>query len=149
MDTLPLRERLLDGETLVGTFQLLDSPMAAEMVGVAGMDFTIVDQEHGPLTAESCVAMCAAAQNGGAEPVVRVRNNTESEIQCALDVGAAGVEIPRIETGADARAAVKHARFDPIGPRTFSVRPSRRLHWTPGLHRSTEPTDCGHRPYRR
>lgn len=120
MDTPSLRERLLDGETVVGTFQLLDSPMAAEMVGVAGMDFTILDQEHGPLTAESSVAMCAAAQNVGVEPIVRVRNNTESEIQRALDIGAAGVEIPQIETGADARAAVDHARFDPIGSRGLS-----------------------------
>jgi 4-hydroxy-2-oxoheptanedioate aldolase len=120
MDTPSLRERLLDGQTVVGTFQLLNSPMAAEMVGVAGMDFTILDQEHGPLTAESCVAMCAAAQNSGAEPVVRVRNNTESEIQRALDIGAAGVEIPQIETGADARAAVDHACFDPIGSRGLS-----------------------------
>ncbi|MDS0276709.1 aldolase/citrate lyase family protein [Halomicroarcula sp. S1AR25-4] len=115
-----LRARLLDGETLLGTFQLIDSPMAAEMAGVAGLDFTILDQEHGPLSAESCVAMCAAAERGGAAPVIRVRNNSESEIQRALDVGAAGVEIPQIETGADARAAVDHARFDPLGSRGFS-----------------------------
>ncbi|MBV0926110.1 aldolase [Halomicroarcula limicola] len=115
-----LRRRLLDGETVVGTFQLLDSPMAAEMAGVAGLDFTILDQEHGPLTAETCVAMCAAAQGGGAEPVVRVRNNSESEVQRALDIGAAGVEIPQIETVEHARAAVEHARFDPLGSRGLS-----------------------------
>lgn len=115
-----LRERLLDGETVVGTFQILDSPMVAEIVGVSGMDFTILDQEHGPLTAESSLGMCAAAQQGGAAPIVRVRNNTESEIQRALDIGAAGVEIPQIETRADAEAAVEHARFDPLGSRGLS-----------------------------
>lgn len=115
-----LRARLLDGETLLGTFQLIDSPMAAEIAGVAGFDFTILDQEHGPLTAESCVGMCAAAERAGAAPVVRVRNNSEAEIQRALDIGAAGVEIPQVETGADARAAVDHARFDPLGSRGFS-----------------------------
>jgi 4-hydroxy-2-oxoheptanedioate aldolase len=120
MDSPIFRERLLNGDTVVGTFQLLDSPMAAEMTGVAGMDFTILDQEHGPLTAETSVAMCAAAQRGGAAPIVRVRNNTESEIQRALDIGAAGVEIPQVETGADARAAVEHARFDPQGARGLS-----------------------------
>ncbi|MFB6087137.1 MAG: HpcH/HpaI aldolase/citrate lyase family protein [Haloarculaceae archaeon] len=115
-----LRERLLDGETAVGTFQLLDTPMAAEIAGVAGMDFTILDQEHGPLTAETCVGMCAAAQRAGTAPVVRVRNNSEAEIQRALDIGAAGVEIPQIETEADAEAAVEHARFDPLGSRGLS-----------------------------
>ncbi|WP_254271331.1 HpcH/HpaI aldolase family protein [Haloarcula marina] len=120
MDPQSFRERLLDGETVVGTFQLLDSAMAAEMPGVAGMDFTILDQEHGPLTAETTAGMCAAAQRAGAAPIVRVRNNSEAEIQRALDIGAAGVEIPQIETVEDARAAVEHARFDPLGSRGLS-----------------------------
>jgi len=115
-----LRERLLDGETVVGTFQLLDSPMAAEMAGVAGLDFTVLDQEHGPLTAETCVSMCAAAERAGAAPIIRVRNNSESEIQRALDIGAAGVEIPQIETVDDAETAVDHARFAPLGSRGLS-----------------------------
>jgi 2-keto-3-deoxy-L-rhamnonate aldolase RhmA len=115
-----LRQRLLNGDTVVGTFQILDSPMVSEIVGVAGMDFTIIDQEHGPLAAESSLAMCAASQQAGAAPIVRVRNNTESEIQRALDIGAAGVEIPQIETREDAEAAVDHARFDPLGSRGLS-----------------------------
>ena len=120
MSERTFRERLMDGETVVGTFQLLDSPMVSEMIGVAGMDFTILDQEHGPLTAETSVGLCAASENGGASPIVRVRNNTESEIQRALDIGAAGVEIPQIETRDDAEAAVEHARFDPLGSRGLS-----------------------------
>ncbi|WP_458187052.1 HpcH/HpaI aldolase family protein [Haladaptatus sp. NG-WS-4] len=120
MPTRALRERLLDGETTVGTFQLIDSPMVSEMAGLAGMDFVIVDQEHGPLTAETSVGLCAAAERGGAAPIVRVRENSEAEIQRALDVGAAGVEIPQIETRADAEAAVDHARFDPLGERGLS-----------------------------
>jgi 4-hydroxy-2-oxoheptanedioate aldolase len=114
------RQRLQDGETTVGTFQILDSPMVSEVVGLSGMDFTIIDQEHGPLTAESAVAMCAAAERGGAAPIVRVRENTEGEVQRALDVGAAGVEIPQIETRGDAEAAVDHARFSPLGERGLS-----------------------------
>lgn len=120
MSVRAFKERLYDGETAVGTFQLVGSPMISEMVGVAGMDFVIIDQEHGPLTAETSVAMCAAAERGGAAPIVRVRNNTESEVQRALDIGAAGVEIPQIETRADAEAAVEHARFDPLGSRGLS-----------------------------
>lgn len=114
------RHRLLDGETTVGTFQILDSPMAAEIAGLAGMDFVILDQEHGPLTAETTVALCAAAERGGASPIVRVRANDAPEIQRALDVGAAGVEIPQIETEADAAHAANAARFDPIGNRGLS-----------------------------
>jgi len=116
-----LKQRLFDGETVIGTFQIIDSPMVSEMIGVAGMDFVIIDQEHGPLTAETSVGMCAAAERAGAAPIVRVASNTASEIQRALDIGAAGVEIPQIETREDAEAAVEHARFDPIGDRGLSL----------------------------
>ena len=114
------RQRLYDGEVTIGTFQVIDSPVVSEVVGLSGMDFTIIDQEHGPLTAESSLAMCAAAERGGAAPIVRVRENTEGEIQRALDVGAAGVEIPQIESREDAQAAVEHARFSPLGSRGLS-----------------------------
>jgi 4-hydroxy-2-oxoheptanedioate aldolase len=115
-----IRRRLLDGEMVVGTFQLLDSAMVSEMVGVAGMDFVIYDQEHGPLTAETTLSLSAAAQNAGVAPIVRVRDNTEAEIQRALDIGSAGVQVPQVETRADAEAAVDAARFDPIGSRGLS-----------------------------
>ena len=115
-----MREQLLNGETTLGIFQILNSPMVSEIAGVAGLDFTIIDQEHGPLTAETSAAMCMAAEQAGIAPIVRVRNNTESEIQRALDIGAAGVEIPQIETQEDAEAAVEHARFDPLGSRGLS-----------------------------
>jgi 4-hydroxy-2-oxoheptanedioate aldolase len=120
MEANTLRQRLHDGETTIGTFQIMDSPMIAEISGIAGMDFVIIDQEHGPLTAETSLALCAAAERGGASPIVRVRENSEPEIQRALDIGASGVEIPQIETRADAEDAAAAARFDPIGERGLS-----------------------------
>lgn len=120
MPAREFRRRLLNGETAVGTFQLLDSPMVSEMIGVAGMDFVVYDQEHGPLTAETTLALSAAAQNRGVAPIVRVRANEEAEIQRALDIGAAGVQVPQVETREDAQAAVAAARFDPVGGRGLS-----------------------------
>lgn len=120
MGQLTLKEQLENGNTTVGTFQGIPSAAIAEMAGLAGMDFTILDQEHGPLTAESSLPLCAAAERGGASPIVRVRENSPSEIQRALDIGAAGVEIPQIETREDAEAAVAAARFDPLGERGLS-----------------------------
>ncbi|WP_423747532.1 aldolase/citrate lyase family protein (plasmid) [Haladaptatus sp. SPP-AMP-3] len=120
MPALSLRQRLLAGESAVGTFQLLDSTMVSEMIGVAGMDFVIYDQEHGPLTAETTLELSTAAQNEDVAPIVRVRENDEAEIQRALDIGAVGVQVPQVETRADAEAAVEAARFDPIGSRGLS-----------------------------
>jgi len=115
----PLRQRLHSGETVVGPLQIFDSVQVAESVGVAGMDFVVFDQEHGPLTAETTLEMTAAAERSGASPLVRVRENSPPEIQRALDVGA-GVQVPQVETGADAEQAVDAARFAPIGERGLS-----------------------------
>lgn len=115
-----LRRQLLDGATVIGTIQILDSAMVSEMVGVAGMDFVVYDQEHGPLSAETTLSLCTAAQNAGVAPIVRVRENSEAEIQRALDIGAAGVQVPQVETRTDAEGAVKSARFAPIGSRGLS-----------------------------
>lgn len=114
------RKRLLNGDTVVGTLQILDSTMVSEMIGVAGMDFIVYDQEHGPLGAETTLELAAAAQNRGVAPIVRVRANDEAEIQRALDIGSAGVQVPQIETRADAERAVEAARFGPIGNRGLS-----------------------------
>lgn len=120
MANTTFRDRLLNGETVVGTFQLLDSAMVSEMIGVAGMDFVVYDQEHGPLGAETTLELATAAQNRDVAPIVRVRSNEEAEIQRALDIGSAGVQVPQVETEADAQAAVDAARFDPIGSRGLS-----------------------------
>jgi len=120
MLTSALRERLDSGETVLGTFQLTDSPVVAEITGLAGLDFVVLDQEHGPLTAETCQGLVAAAETGGASPIVRVRENAAPEIQRALDIGAAGVQVPQIETAETARRAVEAARFSPIGQRGLS-----------------------------
>ena len=120
MTDATLRERLRDGETVVGTLQITESPQVSEAIGHSGMDFVVFDQEHGPLTAESSLAMAAAAQQGGAAPIVRVRTNAEAEIQRALDIGTAGVQVPQVESRADAETARDAAKFAPIGERGLS-----------------------------
>jgi 4-hydroxy-2-oxoheptanedioate aldolase len=60
------------------------------MAAVSGFDFVVVDQEHVPISAETALTTCAAAERGGAAAVVRVRGNRAPEIQRALNVGAAG-----------------------------------------------------------
>jgi 4-hydroxy-2-oxoheptanedioate aldolase len=115
-----LRERLHGGETVVGTLQIVDSAQVSEAIGLSGMDFVVFDQEHGPLTAETSLSMAAAAQQGGTSPLVRVRTNAEPEIQRALDIGTEGVQVPQVETRADAEAARDAARFSPLGERGLS-----------------------------
>lgn len=59
--------------------------------------------------------LCRAADCVGLAPVVRVRKNDAPQIQRALDIGSAGVQVPQIETKTDAEAAVRGAKYSPLG----------------------------------
>ena len=56
-----LRTRILAGETLIGSFSDLASPLAVELLGRAGMDWVILDLEHGAATESELLALLYAA----------------------------------------------------------------------------------------
>jgi 4-hydroxy-2-oxoheptanedioate aldolase len=82
-----------------------------------GLDFVCVEAEHSPMTRENVHALVAAAALGGTPALVRVADNAVVEIAGALDAGAAGVIVPRVDSADEAAAAVRAARFPPAGAR--------------------------------
>lgn len=116
---MDLKTRLLDGETLLGSFLGIPSPPLVEMLGHAGYDFIILDAEHGvfnPVVMEDCLR---AAATVGIPAVVRVAAPEARPIQAALDLGASGVQVPQVETAKEARMAVRFSRFPPGGERGY------------------------------
>jgi 4-hydroxy-2-oxoheptanedioate aldolase len=112
-----LKEKLKNGQTVIGPFMKIRDPAIMEIAGLAGFDYAIVDAEHGPISMESAENMIRAARVAGIAPIVRVRANQPELISRALDIGAEGVQIPQISTKEDAQKAVKAAKFAPEGER--------------------------------
>lgn len=115
-----LRERLESGETVIGTWSVISSATTAEIMGDAGLDFSILDFEHGPLSLETTQEMARSLELSGCSPLVRVPTNEESWILRALETGVSGVAVPQITTKQDAVAAVNAVRYHPNGNRGFS-----------------------------
>jgi 2-keto-3-deoxy-L-rhamnonate aldolase RhmA len=115
--TPTMRERLAAGETLVGTFLGLGSPAAAEACGHAGLDWVLVDLEHGPAGDESLLAQLLAARSAGVHGLVRIAAPERIRAGRALDAGAEGVMFPRITSIEDAREAAGALRHSPAGLR--------------------------------
>ncbi len=115
------RERVLAGEPLIGTFLNTGSAVAAEICGRSGLDWLLIDLEHGSGTAADLMPQLHAIAGTGAASVVRVEAPTRTHTARALDPGAAGVMFPRIESAADARAAVSFMRYPPDGVRGVAV----------------------------
>ena len=115
-----LRKMLREGRTLYGPWCVIPSASVINVIATTGVDFVIIDMEHGPHGMETVEQMVRAAQSEGCEAIVRVAKNEETMILQALDLGSSGVIVPHIESREDAENAVGHARYYPAGHRGFS-----------------------------
>jgi len=116
------RERVLAGETLFGLFLDLGSPWSAELCGQAGYDWLLVDLEHGMATEADLPGMLMAVESAGAAALVRPQSGERLRIGRALDMGAIGIMIPRLDSAAEAAEAVTYLRYPPAGVRGVALR---------------------------
>ena len=116
-----LRRRILAGETLFGTWASLDSPGSAELMGSAGLDWIVVDLEHGYATETTLMAHLTAIEVSGAVALVRPPSGERLRIGRALDLGAAGIVVPRLDTVDQVREAVTFLRYPGGGQRGVAL----------------------------
>ena len=91
------------------------------MFGCLGFDFVMIDREHGSLSREGTEDLVRAADISGITPIVRVPFLDRKEISGVLDIGAAGVQVPEVNTADDAIACVKAVKFWPQGERGMAM----------------------------
>ncbi|MHB1810264.1 MAG: HpcH/HpaI aldolase family protein, partial [Solirubrobacteraceae bacterium] len=112
-----LRARLLDGESLLGTFVACRDPGSIELLGSLGFEVLCIDAEHSAMGIETVERLLAAADLAPVPAIVRIASNEEVAIATTLDAGAAGVLVPRVESAAEAQRAIAAARYPPLGKR--------------------------------
>ncbi len=118
--TTSLKHRLAAGEAVFGPWCALPTGAAMNVTASAGFDFVIIDLEHGPAGFETAEEMIRAAQSEGVSPLVRLGRIDEATILRALDLGADGVLVARVESAHDAVEAVALSKYHPVGRRGFS-----------------------------
>ena len=117
LDNGRLRARLAEGEMTVGTFLGTASSISAEVCAAAGVDWLLLDLEHGAGGEEQVRATVPAAAAYGVPTVVRVESDARIRIGRVLDSGAAGVMFPRLDDAEQVRAAIRHLYYPPRGDR--------------------------------
>lgn len=116
-DRNPFKARLIAKQTQIGTFALLASPTVNEALACQGLDFVLVDIEHGETEISDLVALLTALESGGAEALVRVPWNDRVWIKRAMDMGARSIMVPQVENAEEAAQAVSYMRYPPHGVR--------------------------------
>jgi len=112
-----LRKRVQAGEILFGTFLNLGSSLSAEIVGMAGFDWALVDLEHGAGFEADVLHQFQALEHTKAAPLVRVESSQRQRLHRVLDLGASGIMVPRVNNREEAAAAVRGLRYPPEGVR--------------------------------
>ncbi len=110
------------GRYQVGTFIKTNSPHVVEVLGTSALDFGVLDAEHAPLDRAGLDLMMMASRAGGLPLLVRIPDKNPATILSVLDMGAAGLLVPHVDSVADAQAVVAHAKFRG-GQRGFSGSP--------------------------
>ena len=116
------RRRVLGGETVFGLFLDLSNPASAELCGRAGYDWLLVDLEHGAGTEADLPAMLMAVESTGAAAMVRTQSGERIRVGRALDQGATGIMIPRMQSADEVRETVTYLRYPPAGMRGVALR---------------------------
>ena len=107
----------LKSDGVMGIFSKTCDPGFIEVLGYAGVDYVIIDLEHGPNSVERAQNLIRGAQVAGIMPIVRVKESCASVMGEVLDIGAGGIQVPQITTRAEAEAVIKRTKFAPMGER--------------------------------
>ena len=117
VDRAGLKARLRSGEVTFGTFLGIAAPVAAEICAASGVDWVLLDLEHGSGGEEQVLSVVPAAASYGVPTLVRAESTARIRTGRLLDLGAAGVMFPRIDGPDDATDAIRHLRYPPDGDR--------------------------------
>jgi 4-hydroxy-2-oxoheptanedioate aldolase len=114
-----LRTKWDQGQAAFGMWAGIDSSLTAELAAGAGYDYVCVDLQHGMSDERTMVAMFQAIAGAGSAPLARLAWNEPWLIMRALDLGSAGVIVPLVGSGDEARRAVEACKYPPHGNRSY------------------------------
>src|SRR5262249_62301975 len=97
--------RLVARDPLYGAWSSIPSPLSVRLLAAAGVDYVVVDLQHGGATEHDLPGMTSAIRLAGATPIGRGRHAHPADIGRALDLGCEGVLGPNAHTPAQAREA--------------------------------------------
>jgi 4-hydroxy-2-oxoheptanedioate aldolase len=106
---------------LLGAFLQLGSPVAAEIAARCGLDWALIDLEHGSGTEADLVPQLQALDVVGTPAIVRVESLSRIRIGRALDLGAQGIMVPQLNDAEGAVEFVRYLRYPPQGARSVGL----------------------------
>ena len=83
----------------------------------AGCEFIIFDMEHGGLSLEQFKVLATISNSNNISPLIRIPEVSYNYVARALDLGAAGIMTPMVNSSEEAIKIVKSSKYPPEGIR--------------------------------
>ena len=115
-----LKKSLKSGHSVFGTWSMLSSPQVINVIGYSGMDFVIIDLEHGPTNFETVEYQLYAAETAGIIPIVRVADSSDVNVLRTLEIGTQNLLVSHVSTPEEAVQVVRACKYPPKGDRGLS-----------------------------
>lgn len=121
-----IKQRMLEGNCVFGTWCMLPSSAAVDVIARTGLDFIVIDLEHGAISWETAEDMVKTCQLHGCQPIIRTGNDQENTILHALETDCRCILVPHVSSKLCAQSIAKQSRYQPFGIRGLS--PYTRCH---------------------
>lgn len=134
-DGNPLKRKLLAGQACFGAWMLSTSADMAEILSYAGLDFLLLDHEHGQGSLDDAIGQLRAMKGTDCTGVLRVPSNDHIYIKRALDAGVGGIMVPNVNNAEQAQHVVDACKYAPTGIRgAFGGMRAMRYGFNPGYY---------------
>jgi 4-hydroxy-2-oxoheptanedioate aldolase len=110
-DSTPLKRKMLAGKACLGAWLLTTSADVAEILAFSGLDFLLIDHEHGQGDFGDAIAQMRALKGHDCVGIVRVPSHDPIYIKRILDAGVDGIMVPNVADAAEARQIVAACRY--------------------------------------
>jgi len=131
----PLKQKLVAGQACFGAWMLSTSTDMAEILSYAGLDFLLLDHEHGQGSIDDAIGQLRAMKGTDCIGVLRVPANDHIYIKRALDAGVGGIMVPNVNNADQARQVVAACKYAPAGMRgAFGGMRAMKYGFNPGYY---------------
>ena len=120
---------ITNGQDQYGYWLGLCNPISAEILGLCGYDWLLIDAEHAPNDLRTVREQLVAIGNTPSHPVVRIVEANTALIKQMLDLGVQSLLVPMVETAAQAEQLVRAVRYPPAGVRGVGTALARASRW--------------------
>ncbi|HKJ38663.1 MAG TPA: aldolase/citrate lyase family protein [Anaerolineales bacterium] len=115
------KQKLRNNQPVYGVISTSDDPQLAELFGLSGFDYYMLDAEHGLIDPTQAVNVVRACERTDITPLVRIGPKDPKLVLQYLDAGMLGVMMPGLESAEEVQMLVDAVKYHPVGKRGMGI----------------------------